>query len=200
VNPVTQFDLNWFREIHVGWKNPFLDVVFTFFSYAGLGVSLAIISLVLLLFRASKHFSLPLVATILLSLATSQIPKRLMPRDRPSLLDISNPQEALYFNSFPSGHTTTSFACAFMIFFITFRTRHAWIGWLCLGCAFLVGLSRIYRGVHWPSDVIAGTFNGCATAAIAFLVLDRLGRILHLDHPDTTLTGREAEVETPASV
>jgi len=198
VSPLYRFDLNIFRAINIGWHNPVLDVIFAIFSYVGLGGVLAVIAIAMLFFRQTKHYTLPLLCTLLLASITSQVPKRIFERDRPSILNFAHPQEQIYANSFPSGHTTSSFAFAFMIFFLTFGTKRSWAGWMCLVLAALVGLSRIYRGVHWPSDVIAGIFDGCATAAITYLVLNSLGKITDLDEPAATLTGREvAEAETP---
>lgn len=198
MSPLYQFDLNVFRAINIGWSNPVLDVIFAIFSYVGLGGVLAAIAICMIFFRPTKHYVLPLLCTLLLASLTSQIPKRIFDRDRPSILNFAHPQEAIYAYSFPSGHTTSSFAFAFMILFLTIGTKRAWAGWMCLALAGLVGLSRIYRGVHWPSDVIAGVFDGCATAAIVFLVLNSLGKITDLDEPAATLTGREvAEAETP---
>lgn len=180
-----------FRTIHLGWHSPVLDFVFLIFSYLGLGQVQALVAIGLLFRRDARYYTLPLLVTVLASSLTSQIPKKILNRDRPSFLAISHPQEAWLHYSFPSGHTTSSFAFAFMALFLTVGTRRSWIGWSTLGVAMLVGISRIYRGVHWPSDVIAGMFFGCATAAVVYLALDRLGHLTHLDQPEATLTGRE---------
>lgn len=170
-----RLDEQLFRQIHTGWNGALLDPIFFFFSYVGLGQVQALFALGFLMKRDLKHFALPLLVSILLSGVAAQIVKRIVPRDRPSSLLYSAPQEEWLSNSFPSGHTTSAFGFAAMLFFLTFGTRRAWIGWLAMACAILVGLSRVYRGVHWPSDALAGMFIGCFAAAIAYLLLDWRG-------------------------
>ena len=62
--------------------------------------------------------------------------------------------------SFPSGHTSSAF------FLATFLAQHfhsnIWIGFLLFIVAFLVGLTRMYVGAHYPRDVLAGAILGSA--------------------------------------
>ena len=64
--------------------------------------------------------------------------------------------------SFPSGHTVSAMAVAF-----TILTQHKKLGIVAVIMAFLMGLSRLYVGVHFPTDVYGGIIVG---AAIAFAV------------------------------
>ena len=67
------------------------------------------------------------------------------------------------YSSFPSGHSTGSFAFASSI---TVEAARRWpqhaklVGALAYGGAFLDGVSRVYRDRHWPSDVAAGALVG----------------------------------------
>jgi len=74
-------------------------------------------------------------------------------------------------NSFPSGHTTTSFACATVL--SSFVPRAAPAFYLL---ALAIGFSRIYVGVHWPFDVLGGIVLGVAIGA-AVIALRRRGAI-----------------------
>ena len=63
--------------------------------------------------------------------------------------------------SFPSGHTATSFACATVIALLVPRAA-PFVYLLALA----IGYSRLYVGVHWPSDVLGGAIIGVLTALL----------------------------------
>jgi undecaprenyl-diphosphatase len=71
--------------------------------------------------------------------------------------------------SFPSGHTTSSFACATVLAAAVPRASPA----LFL-LALAIGFSRIYVGVHWPLDVVGGAVLGTAVG-LGLIALPRLG-------------------------
>lgn len=79
------------------------------------------------------------------------------------------------YNSMPSSHAFNWFAAA-MILFVFYR-RSLWVS---LPLATLVAVSRVYNGVHYPSDVLAGAFLGAGYAVAGLWLLDtvwkRVGR------------------------
>jgi undecaprenyl-diphosphatase len=70
-------------------------------------------------------------------------------------------------SSFPSGHATMSFACATVLSVLEPRAAP-----LLFALAAAIAYSRLYLGVHWPLDVLAGAALGVATALL-LLVIDR---------------------------
>lgn len=101
-------------------------------------------------------------------------------RPRPPAVDWLTPASRY---AFPSGHTTTSaIAGGLLLLALWTRRPRAWHLWACLavGWAFLVGISRMWLGVHWMSDVVAGwllaaawTVAGAAAATATGLLRPR---------------------------
>lgn len=91
----------------------------------------------------------------------------LIDRQRPKLeqLDAAPPT-----SSFPSGHTAASVAFyGTVALVLAWHTRHLWLRWLgvlvAIAVPLLVGGSRLYRGMHFPTDVLAGLLLGATWLA-----------------------------------
>ncbi len=116
------------------------------------------------------------LAASLGGLGASSVLKYLIDRPRPELV----PREALTFtSSFPSGHSMMSAVvyltlAALVARLMEQRRLKAYVLAVALGLTMLVGLSRVYLGVHWPSDVLAGWSAGAAWALACWLVARRL--------------------------
>lgn len=95
-------------------------------------------------------------------------------RERPSLWNSIAP-EATY--SFPSGHAMTSSALAAVLVALAWPTRlRIPVVVLASGFVFAVGLSRVYLGVHYPSDVLAGWCGSVLWVVVVYAATFRGGR------------------------
>lgn len=74
--------------------------------------------------------------------------------------------------SFPSGHATTTFACAVAVAVLIPRWR-----WPALAVAAIVALARVYLGVHYSLDVLAGAALGTLIGLSVALLARRLGKV-----------------------
>lgn len=103
--------------------------------------------------------------------ALAAVVKELVDRARPALADPAiNPLVATPDNpSFPSGHAATAFAAAAVV--VSFHPR---LRWPVYGLAALVALSRIYLGVHYGLDVLAGAALGLAIGLSAAWASQRI--------------------------
>ena len=72
--------------------------------------------------------------------------------------------------SFPSGHTTNSLACAWVLFR---RAPRKW-GVAALVLAILISMSRLYVGIHYPTDVLGGAVIGICSACLALWLVPKL--------------------------
>ncbi|MEH6719064.1 MAG: phosphatase PAP2 family protein [Aurantimonas endophytica] len=137
----------------------------------------------LYLWLSDRRRSMWLVlAAIVTGLAMSQLLKWGFSRPRPDLVPHGS---HVYTASFPSGHAMMSAVTYLTLAILVARVQERWtIRALLIGVAvfltILVGVSRVYLGVHWPSDVLAGWTAGAAWAVIWWMVakwLERRGAV-----------------------
>lgn len=149
--------LLWIQENlrHALWDPFWIGIT----SLGDKGWSWLALALLLLCFpRTRKAGILALSAMALCALVTNVCLKNLVARPRPytqvpGLTSLLPPQSDW---SFPSGHTTASFACA-GVYLQTLPKRY---GTAALILAALIAFSRLYVGVHYPTDVLAGLAIG----------------------------------------
>lgn len=143
---------NWFFEAlsWVGW-------------YGGVWLAIAVC---LALWRRRGDVLLVTVLAVVFADLTTEALKWAISRNRPAL----DPLVAVpHSHSFPSGHAAISFACATVIGAAVPRARP---GLFVL--AVLIAWSRVYVGVHYPLDVLAGALWGLAVGVLVLRALPRL--------------------------
>ncbi|WP_420407065.1 phosphatase PAP2 family protein [Hoeflea sp.] len=131
-------------------------------------------------FVVTKRYGAALYA--MLSVGTgallSQTLKNYYGRPRPDLVDHL---DTVHTMSFPSGHalvTTVAYLtmASIIIGFLDNNRARIYVVFVAVFVAFIVGVSRVYVGVHWPSDVAAGWALGAAWASLSWLIVHLLRR------------------------
>jgi len=136
-------------------QNPFLDWFMNRVTHLG-GATFTLGTAVLLILLGNEFWR-PVGWQSLVSVTASHIPvallKKIYPRLRPYLVlpNTNTCENPLIDHSFPSGHTTAIFALVLPIV----SAVHL-LGLILLPIAMLVAVSRIYLGLHYPSDVLGG--------------------------------------------
>jgi undecaprenyl-diphosphatase len=140
---------HWIVAQRVGW----LDWLFIGLSWLGTfgAVWLAIGAVLALLWRRPSIFITVLVADVLADLL-AEAGKLVVQRHRPFETQLGPASNT---HSFPSGHSATSFACATVLAAYAPRWRVVFFV-----LAALIALSRVYNGMHYPTDVLAGSVLG----------------------------------------
>jgi undecaprenyl-diphosphatase len=159
-----------------------LDPIFVGLSISGswAAVWLGIALTLAIAWRRPNIFLLVVTTALTMSFVNTLL-KYAVQRDRPPtiILDPEPLMEVPTTSSFPSGHTSTSFACAYVISRLAPRlTVFVFV------LAALIGFSRIYVGVHYPLDVLAGAVLGLLVAKALLMLLEALRRSPRAPQPD----------------
>jgi undecaprenyl-diphosphatase len=141
--------------------HPLLDLLMLSLTYGGLALLPGLG--VMLLFSRQRRVGLAILAGLAASLALTFIFQYLALRPRPDAVRLLLPVPN--FPAYPSGHAATAFATA-IVLTLTYR-RWLW-GIMALGGAGLIGLSRVYLGVHYPSDIAGGAILGLGAGAASY--------------------------------
>jgi len=156
------------------WLREMMRDVTALGSFAGLGTMTVVAALTLRL-CGQRRLAAGLVVSVLAATLTSTLLKIAIGRERPDIVE----HAALTFTaSFPSGHAFLSAVVLLGIAgFVGIASRRAdiarfslWTAWLLMA---VIGVSRIYLGVHWPSDVLGGWCLGVAWSGVAVAWLGR---------------------------
>jgi undecaprenyl-diphosphatase len=174
---VTAADLavqQWF----ITMRNEFFNVAVTLLTHTTDTITIVILCALLIFspWPGRMKYGVPVVLTALTNMGIYKTMKHIFLRQRPDVMYHLVEQGGY---SFPSGHSATSVAVYGLLFYLIRKhcrnklARNILSG-LCLFLACTVGMSRLYVGVHWFTDVAAGMCIGGTMALIAVLIIEKL--------------------------
>ena len=172
IQQVDERALRWIAEC---LRTPFLDKVMVVYTFLGNGGWAFVVAGVLLavLRKTRKAGAASLAGMLLGLLVTNLTLKPLVARLRPWVVmeEFAALVTSSDLNSFPSGHTCAAFAFAVAL---AVTLPQKWAKAAALIAAALMGFSRLYVGVHFPTDVLAGAVIGAACGLLGGWFIKRI--------------------------
>lgn len=171
--------LDFYYNLHQGSMGKFFDFFFKTFTLLGEdGIFLILLSLILMMFKKTRKVGCGMLGGIIIgALFTNITIKNVIARPRPYAtselwrsrwLDVNGKLESEY--SFPSGHTTSAMAAMTPIFLFCKKN----ISWLAFIFVIIMGASRNYIFVHFPSDILGGIIVGGLAGVLAYFIVQAL--------------------------
>ena len=159
----------------ISFRSPPLTDYFTFVTHLGDRNSYIVVTVLLAAYYLIKHrswkFILQTTLVLLLATLSNIVLKRVINRARPSLEHLVTVNTL----SYPSGHAMTAMAFyGFLVFLCLRYDMRRWVRYTFIFALILlilsIGVSRIYLGVHYPTDVAAGFIGGLIWVAFCAVV------------------------------
>lgn len=173
-------NLQWFDDPIREWvysiRNPALTEVLKVITYMGNWQTITLLCIVLLLFRKTRlRYGVPVSAGAIFVTIFNRIIKLIFKRPRPEE-SLHLIEEGGY--SFTSGHSITSMVVFGLLIYLVGKyvknRKAANILTAALAVPWIfIGLSRIYMGVHFPSDVLAGWALGAAVLVGIIVIVEK---------------------------
>ncbi|MDR1630835.1 MAG: phosphatase PAP2 family protein [Oscillospiraceae bacterium] len=174
---IYNFDWSVFQWVSEHLWNPFLDVVMSVISVTGeAGLLWIALGIVLVCFKKTRKAGLMMFAALIfMQVVNNMVLKPIIARPRPfnyepwkdffvyPNIGFKKPGSL----SFPSGHTSSSVACATVLLI-----KHKKIGIPSAIYALLMGFSRIYLFDHYPTDVLGGLLVGIVYGLVGVLIVN----------------------------
>ena len=150
-------DIIGYKLISTFLISDFVTPIAKFITNFGGAIFLSIATVMLFLFIKNKKIGLSIISNIVIIAVLNQLLKRILQRPRPTEFRIV--EETGY--SFPSGHSMVSMAFyGYLIYLIYRYIKNKYVKWTLITILSilicLIGISRIYLGVHYTSDVLGG--------------------------------------------
>lgn len=168
---VTQWDYTILQSIQ-SIQNNFLDVVMRIFSYIGeMGAIWVFIALIMICCKKTRAMGVMVLCAMLAGVLLNEVAiKNVVCRPRPFVTfpDISVNVKPPQSFGFPSGHSCSSFAATTIL-----MLRDKRFGIPALSIAMLIVFSRMYNGVHYPTDVLTGILLGILLGVLTVIIFKK---------------------------
>ncbi len=173
---LVQSDLRIINLVQI-FRSPLLNNLMLFFTYLGkweiVFAGVAILSILFLLTKRWRYL-LALIVSVSGGEFFVWLVKNIIDRPRPSLINALAPEKGY---SFPSGHSFVALSFYGLLAYFLFRAVKSKLVKIFIviisSCLILaIGLSRIYLGVHWPTDVLASYAAGAAWLSVLITAME----------------------------
>jgi len=159
--------------IQINMRSSIMDKVMPLITSLGNGLTIwMLIGVIFVIYKKYRRYGFMIICSLILCFIIGNLSlKPLVARFRP--FEVTPLLKGLLIRpptdfSFPSGHTMCSFAPAVVIFYMNKR-----IGIFALILSSLVGFSRLYLYVHYPSDVFGGMIIGILVGIVTIIIFNR---------------------------
>ncbi|MBC7100064.1 MAG: phosphatase PAP2 family protein [Methanobacteriales archaeon] len=168
-------DISLLYFFNIQMRNPFFDFLMPIITFAGTQIFWIIISIILFAFLGDKgkRAAFTCLLALFLGYFLSESLKAIFQVPRPfEVIEWVRPSTIVGGYSLPSGHSIAAFS-GFLILGVKYGKLP-----IFLLLAVLVGISRIYMGLHYPSDVIIGALLGILCALVSFRIEEKFFKFL----------------------
>lgn len=172
-NEIWIFDDISYKTVSTMISNP-VTSIFKIITNLGGAIGIITTTILILIFMKHKKYKFYIVFNLVMVITLNQMIKYIVQRPRPVEHRIIDQ----FGYSFPSGHSMVSMAFyGFLVYLIYKNVNNKFLKWgLCTSLSFLIlliGISRIYLGVHYASDVIGGF---CLSIAYLIVYTKMIGK------------------------
>jgi membrane-associated phospholipid phosphatase len=173
LGPFDQAVTDYVISYRADWLTSFLIFVTNVGTRTGYLVVIALLALYFIFIHRSWKFIVQTAAVLLLASLSNVALKEVINRARPTVEHLVT----VYTLSYPSGHAMSAMGFYGFLVFLTMRYKmNRWIRVTLVVVLVLlilsIGISRIYLGVHYPSDVLAGFIGGLIWVTLCAIIFD----------------------------